>query len=66
MIRFLWKGDLNSNGGVKASWDTICKSKIEGGLGVKNPVDWNKAQFLYICGKLQDLKQLLSGPNGFI
>ena len=50
LTRFLWKGDINAIGGVKVSWEHVCLPKEEGGLGIKNPKDWNKAQILmHLC-----------------
>ena len=50
LTRFLWKGDPNSVGGVKVSWEHVCMPKEEGGIGLKNPKDWNKAQILkHLC-----------------
>ena len=50
LTRFLWKGNAHSIGGVKVSWEHVCLPKEEGGLGIKNPKDWNKAQILmHLC-----------------
>ena len=46
LTKFLWKGKLNSNGGARISWNQICLPKREGGLGLKNLVQWNRAQIL--------------------
>ena len=48
--RFQWKGDIHSTGGVKVSWEQTCLEKNEGGLGIKNPKEWNTAQILaHLC-----------------
>lgn len=41
LTRFLWKGDISKIGGAKVSWANICLPHSVGGLGLKNPVDWN-------------------------
>lgn len=46
LTRFLWKGNINNKGGAKVAWDVVCLPRVEGGLGVKNMVDWNRAQIL--------------------
>ncbi|KAL8116912.1 hypothetical protein AgCh_023192 [Apium graveolens] len=44
---FLGKASLcTEKGGAKISWTTVCLPKEEGGLGVKNMVDWNRAQII--------------------
>ncbi|KAL8114514.1 hypothetical protein AgCh_021393 [Apium graveolens] len=48
--RFLWKGDLNSKGGAKVAWAQLCMPVEEGGVGLKNSKEWNKAQLLgHLC-----------------
>lgn len=44
--RFLWKGDHTKTGGAKVSWAAVCKPWEEGGLGLKNLVEWNSTQLL--------------------
>lgn len=44
--RFLWKGNITRKGEAKVSCTTVCLPKIEGGLGIKNPIEWNKAKIL--------------------
>lgn len=46
LTRFLWKGNINQKNGAKVAWETVCLPKSEGGLGVKNMVEWNKAQII--------------------
>lgn len=46
-LRFLWGGSTSSNKQVKVSWSECCKSLDEGGLGIKDPLQWNKAAFLF-------------------
>ncbi|KAL8111937.1 hypothetical protein AgCh_019586 [Apium graveolens] len=40
------QGNINQKGGAKIAWTTVCLPKEEGGLGVKNMIDWNRAQIL--------------------
>lgn len=47
LSRFLWQGNIMKKGGAKVKWDYVCLPRIEGGLGFKNPRDWNKAQILF-------------------
>lgn len=42
---FLWKGEAGTSVGAKVSWLQVCKPRDEGGLGLKNLSDWNKAHF---------------------
>lgn len=53
---FLWKGKEEVAIGANVSWSTICKPKMEGGLGLKRVLDWNIAciariLWLRYCGK---------------
>ena len=50
--RFLWKGNTNSNGGAKVAWKFLCLPKEEGGLGLKDSREWNKAQMLFHLCKI--------------
>ncbi|XP_074360896.1 uncharacterized protein LOC141701135 [Apium graveolens] len=47
LTRFLWKGNINSKGGAKVAWNVICLPREEGGLGLKNMADWNRAQVIH-------------------
>ncbi|XP_056687639.1 uncharacterized protein [Spinacia oleracea] len=40
---FLWKGTTDSSVPGKVAWNTVCKSKKEGGLGLTNLRMWNIA-----------------------
>ncbi|XP_062118721.1 uncharacterized protein LOC133832388 [Humulus lupulus] len=40
---FLWHGSADFSGPGLVSWTNICKSKTEGGLGLRNIVYWNYA-----------------------
>lgn len=47
LTRFMWKGNINHKGGAKVAWTTMCLSREqEGGLDIKNMIEWNKAQIL--------------------
>ncbi|XP_039069262.1 uncharacterized protein LOC120215754 [Hibiscus syriacus] len=50
--RFFWKGDDKSATGARVSWDFICFSKAEGGLGLKNTKIWNKACSIDLIRKI--------------
>lgn len=39
---FQWKGTSNFEGAGKLAWETICKKKAYGGLGVRDAILWNK------------------------
>ncbi|XP_062103556.1 uncharacterized protein LOC133814638 [Humulus lupulus] len=40
---FLWKGMADSTSSGQVSWDEVCRSKAEGGLGFRRIKDWNEA-----------------------
>ncbi|XP_024009427.1 uncharacterized protein LOC112084509 [Eutrema salsugineum] len=40
--RFLWAGKIDGRCQAKVSWDIVCLPKIEGGLGLRRIVDWNR------------------------
>ncbi|XP_062081350.1 uncharacterized protein LOC133786265 [Humulus lupulus] len=39
---FLWKAESKFLGPGLVGWETLCKSKREGGLGFRNVLEWNK------------------------
>ncbi|XP_039170208.1 uncharacterized protein LOC120294272 [Eucalyptus grandis] len=43
MRQFLWKGTSLGRGGAKVAWEDICCPKAEGGLGVRNIKQCNRA-----------------------
>ncbi|KAL8107498.1 hypothetical protein AgCh_024056 [Apium graveolens] len=50
LTRFLWKGDTKKKGGAKVSWQKLCLPKYEGGLGIRDPEEWNHSQLLcHLC-----------------
>lgn len=46
LCRFLWKGTSLTPYGAKVAWHNITLPTEEGGLGIKNLLDWNKALLL--------------------
>lgn len=60
---FLWKGDISQKGRAKVAWDRVCLPKSEGGLGLKNSLDWNRAQILYHLCRIV-LHSFFYGLNG--
>ncbi|XP_039013929.1 uncharacterized protein LOC120143760 [Hibiscus syriacus] len=50
--KFFWKGDDKPTKGARVSWDFICFSKAEGGLGLKNTKIWNKACSIDLIRKI--------------
>ncbi|KAL0289916.1 UNVERIFIED_CONTAM: Retrovirus-related Pol polyprotein from type-2 retrotransposable element R2DM [Sesamum radiatum] len=57
MRSFLWKG-ASGSGAAKVSWYEICRSKKEGGLGIRRVVHINQALMLkHIWRVLQEDKQ---------
>ncbi|GKF28998.1 putative RNA-directed DNA polymerase, partial [Tanacetum coccineum] len=43
MRNFLWNFGVFKKGKSKINWNTVCKPKIEGGLGIKSLDSWNIA-----------------------
>lgn len=46
LTRFVWKGNIDEKGEAKIAWKTICLPRTEGGLGLKDTSEWNKAQII--------------------
>lgn len=40
---FLWRGNLEASNTARVAWSTVTKPKVEGGLGVRDLLMWNKA-----------------------
>lgn len=40
---FLWKGSTEGHHTTRVAWETVTKTKEQGGLGVKDLLTWNKA-----------------------
>lgn len=43
LCRFLWKGPSLAKSGAKVAWNSLSLPTKEGGLGIKNILDWNKS-----------------------
>lgn len=52
--RFLWTGQVEDKVFTPIAWHTVCLPKAEGGLGVKQMVQWNKAALCKQLWKLFD------------
>ncbi|GJY92618.1 RNA-directed DNA polymerase, eukaryota, reverse transcriptase zinc-binding domain protein [Tanacetum coccineum] len=53
--KFLWGNGVK--GRSKVSWNDVCKSKKEGGLGIKNLGDWNEVLLSKHIWKIFDNKE---------
>lgn len=52
---YLWNGgDINRKGSILATWDTACKSKADGGLGIINLKTQNSALLLKYLDKFSN------------
>lgn len=50
LTHFLCKGDCSRFGGAKVSWIDVCLPRDEGGLGFRNPEEWNFSQIMrHLC-----------------
>lgn len=47
MRKFLWRSDNEGKYKSKASWNSVCLPKLEGGLGIRRLTDVNKALMAY-------------------
>ncbi|KAB1205646.1 hypothetical protein CJ030_MR7G017818 [Morella rubra] len=55
---FLWKGSELGKGGVKVAWKDVCLPKEEGGLGLCDVANWNRASMLkHIWNLFRDTNQ---------
>ncbi|XP_063948027.1 uncharacterized protein LOC135152123 [Daucus carota subsp. sativus] len=52
LARFLWAGDLHSSCHYKVAWADCCFIREEGGLGLRDLFDWNKAAILFQVWRL--------------
>ncbi|KAL6554867.1 hypothetical protein OROGR_006125 [Orobanche gracilis] len=44
--KFLWTGQAGDSKGALVAWDSICRTKGEGGIGLLHLPSWNKVSFL--------------------
>lgn len=44
--RFLWSRNTDVTGKAKGSWYNVCMPKVEGGLGLRNFIIWNRVLYL--------------------
>ena len=52
LAKFLWRGTLEGNCHYNVAWADCCFKKQEGGLGVRDLFEWNKAAILLQVWKL--------------
>lgn len=52
LTRFIWRGDITKVEGVRVAWSNLCLPQGEGGLGLKNHKEWNRAQLLHHLCKI--------------
>ncbi|KAK1352386.1 hypothetical protein POM88_053325 [Heracleum sosnowskyi] len=59
MKYYLWKGDITKKCGTRINWTNVTLSRDEGGLGIKNSSDWNRAQLMvHLCHIIFDAPNL--------
>lgn len=46
LAKFLWGGTNEKNCHYKVAWESCCLTKIEGGLGIRDPLEWNRAAIM--------------------
>ncbi|XP_042483480.1 uncharacterized protein LOC122063840, partial [Macadamia integrifolia] len=63
MRNFIWSGDPETAKGVTVSWDSICKPKQEGGLGIRRLRDVNKA---FLCKQVWNIRHSTSALSSII
>lgn len=51
-VKFLWGGSSTASCHVNVSWNECCKTKQEGGLGLCDLCEWNKASIIYQVWRL--------------
>lgn len=47
LARFLWGGKYNETSQHKVAWSDCCLKKEEGGLGIRDLFEWNRAAILF-------------------
>ncbi|XP_042495183.1 uncharacterized protein LOC122074441 [Macadamia integrifolia] len=63
MRNFIWSGDPETAKGVTINWDSICKPKQEGGLGIRRLRDVNKA---LLCKHVWNIRHSSSALSNII
>lgn len=56
---FLWSGSPNNNSKAKVSWEEACKSKKEGGLGIRRLCDSSRVYALSLIWRLFSMPRSL-------
>lgn len=64
MRQLLWKGTALGRGGAKVAWDDVYQPKVEGGLGIRNLKDCNRALCSNSYGSFSQTKNRC-GADGF-
>ncbi|XP_042518493.1 uncharacterized protein LOC122092221 [Macadamia integrifolia] len=60
MRNFIWMGEIDSTKKTTVKWDSICKPKKEGGLGIRRLRDVNKALLAKLTWKIKNEESQLS------
>ncbi|KAF3792458.1 LINE-1 retrotransposable element ORF2 protein [Nymphaea thermarum] len=47
-LSFIWGDDREARGMHLISWETLCKPKVEGGVGLRHMADVNRANFCFL------------------
>lgn len=47
LANFLWSGHHSSSAMHKVSWEDCCRPKCEGGLGIRDPIEVNRAAIFF-------------------
>lgn len=55
LAKFLWGGNLSDSCHYKVAWADCCAKKSEGGLGVRDIFEWNRAAILFQIWRLAQL-----------
>ncbi|XP_042484804.1 uncharacterized protein LOC122065079 [Macadamia integrifolia] len=63
MQNFIWTGEVESTRAITVKWNTLCKPKDEGGLGIRKLRDSNKAM---LCKMVWRIKHGKSNASSFL
>ncbi|GAA0163804.1 hypothetical protein LIER_19582 [Lithospermum erythrorhizon] len=67
MIRsFLWSGSYDLKYKVKVAWNSVCKDKKQGGLGIRRLHEWNRACPLHSALSNQEISSIRASCDHFI